>query len=91
MAAENRNESDEAPSLWSAAAEHTGYGLTWALSVLLFLLGGWWVDGKLGTTPLFMIVGAFVGAAAGFYSLYHRLVVAPRQRERSAGEPDGEP
>jgi len=48
--------------------------------VLLFLLGGWWLDGKLGTEPLFLILGAFVGAAAGFYSLWHHLVAEPERR-----------
>jgi F0F1-type ATP synthase assembly protein I len=57
-----------------------GYGLTWALSTLLFLLGGWWLDGKAGTAPLFMILGAFVGATAGFYSLYRHIMAASRNR-----------
>jgi F0F1-type ATP synthase assembly protein I len=68
--------------LWQAAGQYTGYGLTWALSTLLFLLGGWWLDGKVGTTPLFMILGAFVGAGAGFYSLYRHIVVEPRERDK---------
>ena len=72
--------------LVSAAAQYTGYGLTWALSTLLFLMGGWWLDGKTGTTPLFMILGAFVGGGAGFYSLYRHIVMDPRN-----GEEDGEP
>jgi len=71
---------------WTAAGQYTGYGLTWALSTLLFLLAGWWLDGKLGTMPLFMILGAFVGAGAGFYSLYYHLVVEPRQREDEDGK-----
>ena len=58
-----------------------GHGLTWALSVLLFLLAGWWLDGKAGTTPLFMILGAFVGAGAGFYSIYHHIVEESRVRD----------
>jgi positive regulator of sigma E activity len=58
-----------------------GLGLTWALSVLFFLGVGAWVDSKLGTTPLLLVLGAFIGAAAGFYSLYHHIVIEPRQRE----------
>jgi len=57
-----------------------GLGLTWAMSVLLFLGAGAWLDSKLGTTPLLLIVGAFVGAVAGFYSLYYHIVIEPRQR-----------
>jgi F0F1-type ATP synthase assembly protein I len=64
--------------MWLAAGRYSGYGLSWALSTLLFLLAGWWVDGKAGTTPLFMILGAFVGAGAGFYSLYRHIVMEPQ-------------
>jgi F0F1-type ATP synthase assembly protein I len=64
-----------------ASAQFTGYGLSWALAVLLFLGLGAWVDSKLGTAPLLLVVGAFVGAAAGFYSLYYHIVIEPRRRE----------
>ena len=62
--------------LISAAGQFTGYGLSWALSTLLFLLCGWWLDGKVGTAPLFTILGAFVGGGAGFYSLYRHIAAA---------------
>ncbi len=86
MAEGDRKESVQS-ELWVAAGHYTGYGLTWALSTLLFLLAGWWLDGKLGTTPLLMILGAFVGAGAGFYSLYYHIVVEPRERKDEDGEP----
>jgi F0F1-type ATP synthase assembly protein I len=57
-----------------------GLGLSWALSTLLFLLGGWWLDRKVGTMPLFLILGAFLGASAGFYSLYRHVVAEPPNR-----------
>ena len=46
------------------------------------------MDGWLGTEPLFTLVGAFVGAAAGFWYMIHQLVHEPRGR-RGAGEGDG--
>ena len=49
-------------------------GLTWALSTALFLYLGSLVDGWLETKPVFTLIGAFVGAAAGFYSLYRQLI-----------------
>lgn len=78
MGTDERDGAERERSLWAAAGEFTGYGLTWALSVLLFLMGGWWLDGRIGTEPLFTIAGAFVGAGAGFYSLYHHVVEASR-------------
>lgn len=67
--------------LFKATGRYMGFGLTWALSVLLFLGVGAWLDSRLGTGPLLLIVGAFVGAGAGFYSLYYHIVIEPRQRE----------
>ena len=67
-----------APELVNAA-QYLGYGLTWALSTGMFLVGGWFVDRWLGTMPLFLIAGAFIGAGAGFYSLYYHMVVEPRR------------
>ena len=72
-------------SPWVETGRYMGHGLTFALSTLVFLLAGWWVDGKLGTSPILLIVGAFVGAAAGFYSLYYHVVVEPGRAE---GEED---
>lgn len=68
----------------SPAAEmsrYLGVGLTWALSTVAFLLLGRAADGWLGTEPVLTLLGAFVGASAGFYSMYHHLVVVPRRRE----------
>ena len=69
------------------AARVAGQGLTLALATGLFLWAGWWLDNRLGTVPLFTVLGAFVGAAAGFYSLYYHVVLEPRrQREREEHE-----
>ena len=73
--AEHDQEDSLRAQLLASAGRYTGFGLQWALSTLLFLLGGWWLDGKVGLTPLFTILGAFVGAGAGFYSLYRHIVV----------------
>ncbi len=80
MAEQNQEESQRSQML-AAAGQYTGYGLAWALSTLVFLFGGWWLDGKTGTAPLFTILGALVGGGAGFYSLYRHIVVDPRDRD----------
>ena len=67
--------------LLRASGQHLGHGLKWALSVLLFMLLGAWVDSKMGTSPFVMILGALIGAGAGGYSLYYHAVIEPRNRE----------
>ena len=82
--------SDERPCAPRAAelsrisAEYMGHGLTVALGTLLFSLIGWWVDSLLGTTPVLTILGAFLGAGAGFYRLYYYVVIEPRLKSDDA-------
>jgi F0F1-type ATP synthase assembly protein I len=64
------------------ASDLAGVGLAFAASVALFLFLGMWADGKLGTSPWLLILGAFIGGAGGFWSMYRKLVVAPRQKDR---------
>lgn len=66
-----------------------GFGLTWALSVVFFGGAGMWLDSRLGTMPIFVMVGAFLGAGAGFYSLYYHIVIEPRRREAGTGAEPG--
>ena len=81
-------------------------GLTYAASVILYGLGGWWLDGRLGTLPLFTLLGVLLGAFAGFLWIsreVQRAEAAERRRDardaatpsdgddRSATETGGEP
>jgi len=50
-----------------------GVGLQFALTFLAMGALGWWLDGRLGSSPLFLILGILVGAAGAMYSLVRRL------------------
>jgi hypothetical protein len=74
-----RHESDptrDAPDV----SKYLAVGLTLALSTLGFLWAGTVVDGWLETDPVFTLLGAFFGAAAGFYYMIHHLVTVPGRR-----------
>ena len=55
-------------------ATYAGLGFQFVGAILLFLYVGRWADSRLGTAPWLLIVGVFVGAGAGFYSLYRKLM-----------------
>ena len=61
------------------AYRYSGLGCTFAAAVLLFMAGGWLLDGWIGVTPVFMVVGALVGATLGSVSIYRRLLVGSDQ------------
>lgn len=62
-----------------SASEFAGVGIQFALAILLFLFIGRWIDGKLGTSPIFLILGTFLGAGAAFYSIYRKVMAATRR------------
>jgi ATP synthase protein I len=68
------------------AGDLAGVGLGFAASILLFFFLGRWLDDRLGTEPWLLILGVFVGLAAGFWSMYRRLVVEPATKKTEKDE-----
>jgi ATP synthase protein I len=60
---------------WLLALKFIGVGWYVGLAILLGVLGGVWLDGKLGTRPFFIIVGLFAGLGCAFYGVY--LMIMP--------------
>ena len=51
-----------------------GLGLQFVVAILVSLYAGMWLDGKLHTGPWLMLLGALIGASAGFYSMFRVLM-----------------
>jgi F0F1-type ATP synthase assembly protein I len=66
--------------------ELAGLGLTFGASIVAFTLAGNWADERLGTSPLFLLVGVFLGFGLSLAWIYRRLVIIPRDRERGEKE-----
>lgn len=60
-------------------------GLEFAASILAGVFVGWWTDRRVGTGPWLVILGTFVGAAAGFYNLYRALSTGQRPSRSRKG------
>ncbi len=66
------------------------WGLTLAIAVLAGFFAGRWLDQKLSTTPLFMLIGLFWGIGASFYSLYLQLKKMQEKEEKGKPETSNE-
>ncbi len=51
-----------------------GVGFFIGGSIVLGTFSGLWLDNKLNTKPLFMIVGLFIGIAVAAYGVYQMLL-----------------
>lgn len=56
-------------------------GLRFAISIIVFLFLGIWIDDKTGLQPAFTIIGVFFGAGTGFYSLYRSLISHSKKKD----------
>jgi len=65
-----------------ALSDYLGIGLQIAASFALFVLAGYWADRQLGTLPLFLILGVFLGMAGMGLVLWKVLREANRRDRR---------
>ncbi|MDQ6873019.1 MAG: AtpZ/AtpI family protein [Gemmatimonadota bacterium] len=78
-----------------SAADFAGVGIQFAAAIVIFLFAGQWVDGRLGTSGWFTLVGVFVGAGGAFYLTYRKITIAQRRDDaeklakRGPGPRDG--
>jgi len=77
------------PEEGPGAGAYAGLGLQFAISILVFLWLGQWLDRRLGTGPILLIVCVFVGAAAAFYSIYRKLMAMQQREEQAKRERTG--
>jgi ATP synthase protein I len=63
-------------------------GIELALSVVVGLVGGMWLDKHFSTEPVLMLVGLIVGVIAGFRSVYQTV---RKQSQNSGQGGDDEP
>ena len=56
-------------------------GMRMALSLVVGVFGGLWLDRKIHTTPLFLIIGFFFGSIAGFWSIYRTIYIKNQKNQ----------
>jgi ATP synthase protein I len=65
---------------WEVALRFIGVGWFVGVSILLGVWGGLWLDAKLGTAPIMVIVGLILGLAVAFYGVYRMLLPLMRKK-----------
>ena len=60
----------------------TTIGLEFVMVGCLPILGGYWCDGRLGSSPWLTIVGVVVGLALAMYNLIRRVQAVVRREKK---------
>lgn len=81
-----KTDKDVLTSALRTATLCTQLGLSLAVPIVFGLLIGNWIDKKLGTGPIFMVVLLLLGTAAGISSSYRQikgLVMVPDKKNKN--------
>ena len=72
-------------SRWSLALRLTGVGFFIGGSIVLGVLAGIWLDSKLNTGPILVIVGLLLGVVVALYGVYQMLLpIMDNRRNRES-------
>lgn len=63
------------------ASRFATLGFQFAAAIVVFLFAGQWLDNKLGTSPLFVIAGVFLGGGGAFYWMYRKITARERDED----------
>ena len=70
---DEKSQARKALGSFAQAGVYIGSGFQFAAAIAAGLFAGWWLDGKLGTSPLLLITGCLAGAVSGFWYLVRSL------------------
>ncbi|MCL4706920.1 AtpZ/AtpI family protein [bacterium] len=68
------------------AVPYLDLGLRFALAAVLGALGGYWLDLKLSSSPIGLLIGVIFGATAGFINLYRNVMRLTKAEDRARRE-----
>ena len=70
MTDENRS---DASNKSLSGNDFAGAGIQFAVTLVLYIFLGNWLDKRFGPSPLFILIGVLVGGGGSFYSLYRKI------------------
>ena len=59
---------------WATAIRFIGIGFYISACIIGLALGGLWLDNKLNTNPVFLLIGLILGLIAAFWGVYQLLL-----------------
>ena len=93
MAANGSSEDEKKPSNFEKVASsyrsgwaYAEYAFQYGAAIVVCTLLGWWVDSQLNTNGIFLFIGVFVGAVAGFIGLLKSLKVISFRGKNERGK-----
>jgi F0F1-type ATP synthase assembly protein I len=70
------------PYIFRELAPYMNLGMQILIPILLGALGGWWMDKKFETIPIFILVFTILGVIIGMYSFFRTISELEKKKKR---------
>lgn len=73
---DNKNTDDDKPlrndlqNTYKEVGAYLNLGIQMAVTIIAFVLLGWWLDDKFNKSPLFILIFSFVGIFIAFFNFF---------------------
>ncbi len=67
----------------TSVTAYAGFGMQFALSIVVSAYAGQWLDRRFGTEPWLLLSTILMGAGGTFYSIYRKLMADLRREEEA--------
>jgi F0F1-type ATP synthase assembly protein I len=72
------------PNIIKELAPYMNLGMQILIPILLGALGGWWMDKKFETMPVFILIFTILGVVTGMYSFFKTISELEKRKKRGS-------
>jgi len=73
---------NEKKQIYQSVAPFINLGLQMAITIGVFVVGGWWIDKQFDTSPIWTLVLSAIGIFGAFYSFIRRVINLEKQNDK---------
>ena len=83
-----KNDAAKKTGVAKSVAPYLNLGFEFALAILIGCALGYFIDSKLSTRPVFLLIGLLLGAGAGFLTVYRAAFPQSFDRQKKTTRSD---
>ena len=72
------------PKIIKELAPYMNLGLQMAITICLFALLGWWLDGWFNTKPMMILICSLLGVAVAMYSFFRTISNLEKRKKQKS-------
>ena len=78
-----KNYNDGKQKIYQSVAPYINLGLQMAITIGVFVVGGWWIDKQFDTSPIWTLILSAIGIFGAFYSFIRKVINFEKKKKNN--------